>query len=104
MASRVPAALRGRLGDTGTFGLVDLLDTEEARWSDQVLSVAADRFERRLTEEISGLQREFQRGLSGVRAEIAATRVETLKWSFLFGVGQVAVMPGLLSFMLRGVH
>jgi hypothetical protein len=70
-----------------------------------VLSVAADRFERRLTEEISGLRLEFREalhdGLSLVRQELATTRVEMLKWSFLFWVGQVAAMAGLLALMFK---
>jgi hypothetical protein len=105
MASRIPAALRERLGDNATLGLLELLEVERSNWSEHVLSVAADRFERRLTEEMSGLRTEFREalheGLTSVRAEIATTRVEFLKWSFAFWVGQVAVMAGLLSFMLR---
>src|SRR5207245_1830193 len=104
MASRMPAALRERLGDSATLGLLELFESQRNDWSEHVLSVAADRFERRLTEEISALRHEFHQGLTDVRAEIATTRVETLKWSFLFWVGQVAAMAGLLSFMLRGVH
>ena len=99
--SRVPTALRHRLGDDGTFGLIELLDADRKDWSDQVLTVAADRFERRLTEEISAVRVELAQGLAGVREEIATTRVETLRWSFLFWVGQVAAMAGLLAFMLR---
>ena len=72
------------------------------------MSVAADRFERRLTEEISGLRIEVRDalhdGLTAVRQELATTRVEMLKWSFLFWVGQVAAMAGLLAFMLRGLR
>ena len=70
-----------------------------------MLSVTADRFERRLTEEISGLRLEFREalrdGLSLVRQELATTRVEMLKWSFLFWVGQVAAMAGLLALMFK---
>lgn len=161
-ASRVPAALRTRLGDDATFGLIELLDTERTDWSEQVLSVAADRFERRLSEEISTLRIEFREalhsglgslrqdmndgrasvrqemndgfdslrqemntsfasdrenssrealsvrqlindGLTAVRQELATTRTEMLKWSFLFWVGQIATIAGLLAFMLRGV-
>lgn len=102
---RVPAALRARLGDDATFGLVEILETERKDWSEQVLSVAADRFERRLTEEISGLRLEVREalhdGLSLVRQELATTRVEMLKWSFLFWVGQVAAMAGLLALMFK---
>ncbi len=103
--SRIPAALRARIGDDATFGLIELLDTERNDWSEQVLSVASDRFERRLTDEISTLRDEMRNtlneGLTSVRQELATTRVETLKWSFVFWVGQVAAMAGLLAFMLR---
>ena len=103
--SRIPAAFRARIGDDATFGLIELLDTERNDWSEQVLSVASDRFERRLTDEISTLRDEMRNtlneGLTSVRQELATTRVETLKWSFVFWVGQVAAMAGLLAFMLR---
>jgi len=39
-----------------------------------------------------------------VRQELATTRVEMLKWSFLSWAGQVAAMAGLLAFMLRGLR
>lgn len=104
-ALRVPRALRERLGQDATLGLVELLDVEKAKWSDQVLSVAADRFERRLVEELSmlrvDLRQELHNGLTAVRQELATVRVELLKWSFLFWVGQVAAIAGLLAYMLR---
>ena len=108
MASgRVPAAVRTRLGDDATFGLIELLDSDRREWSEHVLSVAADRFERRLTEEISDFREEIREGLrdglTSVRQEIATTRVEMLTWSFLFWIGQVAAMAGLLAYML-GKH
>ena len=99
--SRIPAALRTRIGDDATFGLIELLDIERKDWSEQVLGVASDRFERRLTEEISAIRGELHDGLASVRQELATTRVETLRWSFLFWVGQVAAMAGLLAFMFR---
>ena len=50
---------------------------------------------------LASVRTEMHSGLASVRTEIAATRVELLKWSFAFWVGQVAVMTGLLAFMLR---
>lgn len=95
------------VGRRATFGLIELLDAEHKDWSDQVLSVAADRFERRLTEEIADLRLEFrqtlQDGLTSIRQELATTRVEMLKWSFVFWIGQIAAMLCLVSFMLRNV-
>jgi len=55
---------------------------------------AAERYERRLAEEISGLR-------VAVVREVHDGRVEIIKWSFLFWVGQVAVIAGLFSFFLR---
>jgi hypothetical protein len=101
---RVPAVLRTRLGDEATFGLIELFDTERKDWSEQVFSVSADRFERRLTEELAGLRLELRDGLSSVRQELATTRVEWVKWSFVFWTGHLAAMAGLLAFMLRGLR
>jgi hypothetical protein len=36
-----------------------------------------------------------------LRGDIAAGRVEFLKWSFLFWAGQVVAMTGILALMLR---
>ena len=95
----------------------------DERDEERLLSLAAERFERRLAEEIggfrvdvaqefakvrvemhkgdAGLRIEMHDGFALVRHEIASTRAELLKWSFLFWVGQVAAVAGLLAFMLR---
>jgi hypothetical protein len=94
MAGRIPAALRTRLGDDGTFGLIEVLETERKEVSEHVLATATDRFERRMAEEFAQFRKEIVQ-------ELANTRVDMLKWSFLFWIGQVAAVAGLISFMLR---
>ena len=47
--------------------------------------------------------RELHAGLAAVRQEIAAVRVELIRWSFVFWIGQIAAMIGILAFMLRNV-
>ena len=94
MAGRIPPALRTHLGNDATFGLIELLDTEHKDWSQQMLSIAVDRFERRLAEELSNLRQQ-------ITQELVTTRVDMLKWSFVFWIGQVAAMAALLTFMLR---
>jgi len=105
MARRIPAALRGRLEDDATFGLVELLDSERKDWSEQVLGVASDRFERRLAQELGAFRADISAalsdGLTGIRQETAVARFEMLKWSFVFWIGQVAAVAGLLAFMRR---
>ena len=95
----------------------------DEREEERLLSLATERFERRLAEEISGfrvdvaqefakvrveihagdagLRVEMHEGFASLRREMGGMRVELLKWSFLFWVGQVAAMAGLLAFMLR---
>lgn len=91
------------------------LDTVKREWTEHVLSLAADRFERRLTEELSalrveiaqsqaGLRQELHEGLAAVRQELANVRVELLRWSFLFWLGQIGVVAGMLAFMLRALE
>jgi hypothetical protein len=94
MAGRIPPALPTQLGNDATFGLIELLDTERKDWSQQMLSIAVDRFERRMAEELSNLRQQ-------ITQELVTTRVDMLKWSFVFWIGQVAAMAALLTFMLR---
>ncbi len=63
--------LRQKLGDDGFLDLHGMLDRTRREWKTDVLETATDRFERRLTEEISS-----------VRVEIAAMRVSILRWMF----------------------
>jgi len=78
----------------------DLRDLRE-----DVLETAGDRFERRLTDEVGGLRQEIYSAMNQLRIdlvkEIAGTRVELLKWSFLFWVGQLAGVTAIVSFLLR---
>jgi hypothetical protein len=137
----VPAALARRLGEDGTEGLLSVLDATRDEWSETVMTLAADRFERRLTQEVSALRVDLARELgafradvgreiaalrvefgreitalrvefgreigelraeiAGFRVEMAGIRVEQLKWSFVFWVGQVAVTGGLVALMVR---
>ena len=68
-----------------------------------MLTLAAERFERRLSEQMSALRVELAQAIAGVRQEIATGRVEYIRWSFLFWVGQVAAVAALLAVMLRTI-
>ena len=111
----VPEALAKRLGDEGTEGLVTLLESTHEEWMNHVMTTAVDRFEYRLGAEISSLRVDITREISALREDVSrdvstlrqdftrdlsGVRVELLKWSFLFWIGQVAAMAGLLAFML----
>ena len=91
----VPVALKARIGYEATLGLTELLESRGRMWSDQAMNLAAERFESRLTEELLKFR-------VAITQEIATTRVDMLRWSFVFWIGQVAAMAALMALMLRG--
>ena len=76
-------------------------DSAGSHWRDDVLQETIEHFERRLTEEVGGLRVEMAHMKMDLRQDIAAARVDILRWSFVFWIGQVAAVIGLLAFMLR---
>jgi hypothetical protein len=109
-ATRVPLALQERLGPEATAGLVRLFEMAHVQWTSEIMTASVERFERRLVEEIASVRVEVARGEGRVREEIgtlrqemAVGRFELLKWSFIFGVGQVVAIVGLIGVMLRSV-
>ena len=120
----VPASLRERLGLEASGGLVQMFNRAGREWSADVLSVAAERFDRRLVEEaskvriemaqefaavrqemaqgLSSVRQEMAEGFSLVRQEMAAQRADLIKWALLFWLGQVGATAAMLAFVLRG--
>ena len=90
----VPAALHSRIGAGAAEGLTHMFQ--------QSHQMPGARFERRLTEEVCSLRVEMHQGFAALRTEMATTRIELLKWSFLFWVGQLGAVAALLSYMLPG--
>jgi hypothetical protein len=94
----VSDALRERLGVKAAHDLEEFTENLSSRWSDNVLHTASERFDNRLAVEMAALRLEMQKGFGDLR-------VEVLRWSFLFWIGQVAAVAGLLTFMLnRGLR
>jgi hypothetical protein len=93
--------------------------------TDSVLNQCTERFERRLVEETSklriemaqlradvrqemqngdmALRQEMQEGFSVLRQEMHAGRFELLKWGFVFWVGQLVSVGGIVALLLRTV-
>ena len=105
-------ALRERLGDSGMAGLEEVINNAGKQWKDDVLAVAAERFDKRLAEEIGALRvdlaKEFgsvrvemAKEFAAVRSEIGVLRFDLVKWCFVFWIGQVATMTAIVGFLLR---
>ena len=111
-AATVPPALAAQLGPKATLGLVEVLSEAKNECVEHVMTQSVERFERRLVEEISKVRIEIVQGNAalrqetaalghGLRREMAAHRVEFLKWSFIFWIGQVVAVAGVVSALLR---
>lgn len=104
---RVPLAVRGRLGDAGATALEELLEDTGRTWREDVTTMAQERFERRLAEELAKFREDMVNAMTTLKCdlhrEIQTTRVELMKWSFLFWIGQVAALSGMMALLLKVV-
>jgi hypothetical protein len=103
---RMGMALRTRLGDQPASELVDFVEARESAWRDDVIDQLEPRLRTLATREdltviTSVLRQEMVAGFSQLRKEMTDQRVELLRWSFLFWIGQVAATAGLISLALR---
>ena len=74
-AGTVPIKLRERLGPEATGGLLHVLDVAESDWREDVLSLAGERFERRLAEVGSSLRVQIAQSEAALRNEIGQVEV-----------------------------
>ncbi len=113
MASAV-RALKEKVGDEAMGGLQNFVDDAGRRWKDEVLALAGERFDRKLGEELGALRLdmakefaavrvEMAKEFAAVRGEMAETRFTMVKWAFVFWVGQLVAMTGIMTLLLRAI-
>ena len=76
-------------------------------WSSAATKEDLQRTASGLREEIqrtaSGLREAFKEDVAALRKENQEVRVDLLKWSFAFWVGNIAVLSGIMFTMLRSL-
>ena len=97
--------------DAAVDALVRLINRAQEEQKRDILEFVEEKFERRLSEEISGLEvrltekisnldvrlsEKIDKGDSNLAFKIAESKSEIIKWMFIFWVGQVAVILGIL--------
>jgi hypothetical protein len=108
----VARPLREKLGEEATDALVALINEADEGNKKSVIEVVEERFERRLAEEIGKLRTEMNEGLSKLRmdmiegmsklrTEMADLRANLIQWMFLFWLGQIGVLTGILFAFFR---
>ena len=71
--------------DAAVDALVRLINQAQEEQKRDIVECVGEKFERRLSEEISRLE-----------VKTSADKAELIKWMFIFWVGQVAVIVGIL--------
>lgn len=80
----VPVPVRVKLGDAASDGMLEMFADAHM--------LATESFERRLGDELAKMRFEIGSSLANLRSEL-------LKWCFLFWIGQLAAMTGILSLL-----
>ena len=88
--------LREKLGDEAVDSLVNLINKSLAEQKNDVIKLVEDKFERRLSEEIAGLEVRLMEKISAEGRKSAEYKADIIKWMFIFWVGQVGVILGIL--------
>ena len=112
MIIAIPEALRERLGPEGARALADLLNEASVQTRGDVIEIAANRFERRLAEESSKLSAEFgalraefrtelSSEIGSLRADMGAFEGRITRWMFVFWIGQIGALLGILFAFFR---
>jgi hypothetical protein len=86
----LPQILRDKLGEDGARALVDLPNQADGQTKVDVLTVVEEKFERRLIEEISKLD-----------IKISETKADLIRWMFVFWMGQIGALLGILFAFFR---
>ena len=99
--ARVPVglALRDRLGDNGVSDLEIYIEQHEENRRTDVVNQITERLDFRMNE--CAKRNEMTDGFSRIISQMADIKVDILRWSFAFWVGQVVVIAVLLSYMLK---
>jgi hypothetical protein len=119
----IPKVLRDKLGEEGTDAFAGVIKEIDLDARKDAIALAEERFERRLTEETgkinqrisdetgkinqrisdeSGkLDQKITEECGKLRVEIEKSKSDIIKWVFVFWIGQIGVLSGIIFLMLK---
>ncbi len=104
----VPKPLREKLGDDASDALVSLINQAGNGYKAETVELVEERFERRLSEEVAKLDRrimeevgKLDHRVSELDVKLSETKADLLRWMFIFWVGQVGALLGILFAFFR---
>ncbi len=118
MPETIEKPLRDVLGEEASDSLVRFVDQKLDQRKHEMLEFIEEKFERRLAEElgkvnvnianleqrldnritveISKINERITDEIAGVKNQISDTRADLIKWMFIFWIGQVGALLGIL--------
>lgn len=104
--------MREKLGNEAVDSLIELLNQAQLEQKKDILEFVEEKFERRLSEEITGVRnyisevekrllQKISAGDQSLFEKIVETKADLIKWMFIFWVGQVGVILGILFAFFR---
>jgi len=82
--------LRQKLGDSEAEALVTFVDAKLKDNNEQNLKVVATK------EDIANLRTELKENIGNLRTEAASSKAEIIKWMFIFWIGSIGVISGII--------
>ncbi|MGC8764257.1 MAG: hypothetical protein ACP5QT_00005 [Brevinematia bacterium] len=94
----IPKIINKNLSDEDREEIIsfinELLNQTKKEVKDDIITIVEEKFERRLTEEISKVRLELSE-------KIANSKAETIKWIFIFWLGNVITIIGGIIGILK---
>jgi len=97
----VEKPLKQVLGDDGTDSLIRLLNQVQQEQKEDVLEFVEEKFERRLTEEISSVNERMTQMEKNLLVNDQKIHTKLLIWMFVFWITQIVTLAGLLVALLK---
>ena len=92
----VEKPLKDKLGDEAVDSLIRLINESQTEQKAGILEFVEEKFERRLTTEIGKVNERITQEISKLDIKIENSRADLIKWMFIFWIGQVAALLGIL--------
>ena len=89
--------------------LIELINEAQKETQNNVIKFVEEKFEKRLSEElakvkveIGEVKSELITRIEEVRAEMKSDKADLIKWMFIFWVGQIGAILGILFAFFKG--
>ena len=99
----VEKPLRDKLGEEGSQSLINLINVSKDEQKQEMLTFVEEKFEHRLTTEVDKVNERMTEKIAGVKKDIGQLdtkiermRADLIKWMFIFWIGQVGALLGIL--------